>query len=196
MSQIFTDLLDEKLVLTLRAGGVGVLPTDTVYGLVACANSENAIRKMYSLKRRELPPGTLISASVDDLENLGFRHDDLRRIEQYWPNSLSVVLNATNVANYLKQQRKSLAVRIPANETLCELLHRTGPLMTTSANAPKQPTSTSVAQAKDYFGNLVDFYVDAGDIGERPPSTIVGFNKENKLILLREGAVPFSVINA
>jgi tRNA A37 threonylcarbamoyladenosine synthetase subunit TsaC/SUA5/YrdC len=40
-----------------------------------------------------------------------------------------------------------------------------------------------------YFGDSVDFYVDIGDLGERPPSTIIGFNSSGKVIMYRQGAV-------
>ena len=71
-----------------------------------------------------------------------------------------MVLEATNVPAYLRQRRESLAVRIPDDETLRQLLSQTGPLMTTSANAPGEPTATTIASARNYFGSTVDFYVD------------------------------------
>ena len=61
--------------------------------------------------------------------------------------------------------------------------------MTTSANAPKQPTSTSVKMAMDYFGDSIDFYVDGGDLSGRPPSTIIGFDDVGAIIIYRQGAV-------
>jgi tRNA A37 threonylcarbamoyladenosine synthetase subunit TsaC/SUA5/YrdC len=59
--------------------------------------------------------------------------------------------------------------------------------MTTSANTPKSPTSRTIDEAIAYFGDEIDFYVDAGDLGARPPSTIVAF-EGNRLIVHREGA--------
>ena len=194
MQQLFTDLNDENLVQMMRHGGVGILPTDTVYGLVACASDEAAIARMYQLKPRELSPGTIIAASVEDLAKFGFDSENLRRASRWWPAPLSVVLEATNVPAYLRQRRESLAVRIPDDETLRQLLSQTGPLMTTSANAPGEPTATTIASARNYFGSTVDFYVDKGDIGERPPSTIVGFDGE-ALVVYREGAVSVEKIS-
>lgn len=188
MPQHFTDVNDPKLVELLQDGAIGVIPTDTVYGLVARAKDPTAIAKHYAIKNRELAPGTMIGPSVESFAELGLRADQLAGISQYWPAPLSVVLDATNVPDYLKQKRPALPVRIPADDELMKLLQRVGPLMTTSANHPGEPTSTSIQEAIAYFGDSVDFYVDGGNLGVRPPSTIVGFDETDQLVVYREGA--------
>lgn len=189
MARIFNSLDDQDLIAMIHNGCVGVLPTDTVYGLVAKASDEHAVHKLYQTKPRELAPGTMIGDSVAAFTELGFSADQLSRVTRYWPAALSVVLDASNAAPYLKQNRDALPVRIPDSSSLSKLLHQTGPLMTTSANAPKQPTSTSVKMAMDYFGDSIDFYVDGGDLSGRPPSTIIGFDDVGAIIIYRQGAV-------
>lgn len=192
MSQHFTDINDPELVQLIKNGAIGVIPTDTVYGLVAQASNPDAIAAHYAVKNRELAPGTMIGPSVQSFAVLGFRQDQLDKVAHYWPAPLSVVLDASNVSDYLKHKRPALPVRIPADKKLQKLLEQTGPLMTTSANRPGEPTSTSVDEAIDYFGDAIDFYVDGGNLGVRPPSTIVGFDGSNLLVVYREGAVPAS----
>ena len=131
----------------------------------------------------------MISANVESFVSLGFNREQLDRVAHYWPAPLSVVIDASQVPIYLKQSRDALPVRIPANASLAALLSQTGPLMTTSANAPKQPTSTSIQMAMDYFGDEVDFYIDGGDLSGRPPSTIIGFDADGTLAVYRHGAV-------
>lgn len=189
MSQVFSSLNDPTVIELLQSGAVGVIPTDTVYGLVAKADSQHAIEKLYATKRRELSPGTMIGANIEQFAHLGFNVAQLEQVRHYWPASLSVVLDASGVATYIKQLRDALPVRIPADTVLAALLAATGPLMTTSANAPKQPTSTSIQMAMDYFGDEVDFYVDGGDLSGRPPSTIIGFAPDNSIVVYRQGAV-------
>jgi L-threonylcarbamoyladenylate synthase len=189
MARRFDSLSDPELITLINNGCIGVIPTDTVYGLVAQATNEQALQKLYQTKRRELPPGTMISASIQSLASLGFDRSHLERVAHYWPAALSVVLDAANIPTYLKQNRNALPVRIPDMASLTSLLNQTGPLMTTSANAPKQPTSTSVQMAVDYFGDEVDFYVDGGDLSGRPPSTIIGFDPGGGIIVYRQGAV-------
>lgn len=189
MARHFTSLDDPELVELLLSGAVGVIPTDTVYGLVAKASSEAAVTKLYSTKQRELAPGTMIGADVQHFASLGFDTSQLQRVTRHWPAPLSVVLDAANVPSYLKHLRTALPVRIPDHPALAALLSATGPLMTTSANAPKQPTSTSLKMAIEYFGDEIDFYVDGGDLSGRPPSTIIGFDESGEIIVYRQGAV-------
>ncbi len=189
MVRKFTSLDDPALIAILQQGGVGVIPTDTVYGLVAPTTYLLAIAKLYQIKHRDHPPGTLIAASIDQLANLGFDSADLKRAQFYWPNPLSVILNASDVPMSIRADRQSLPVRIPAHEPLTRLLRNVGPLMTTSANPPGLHTSSTIDEAIKYFGDQVDFYVDGGDLGERPPSTIIGFEDNGQIIVYRQGAV-------
>ena len=188
-AKIFTSMSDPLLADMILDGAVGVLPTDTVYGLVAKASRKSAIDKLYRTKPRHLQPGTIIGSKTDDLRQLGFSATDLQRCEKYWPNPISVVLSAEHVEVYLKKRRDALPVRIPQAPVLNELLQKTGALMTTSANAPGQPTATNIQAAMSYFGDTIDYYVDAGDLGERPPSTIIGFDTYGNVIVYRQGAI-------
>lgn len=189
MTRYFSSLHDKELSRSIAKGAIGVIPTDTVYGLVAAIRHPEAVAQLYATKPRELAPGTIIAASIEDLASIGFDYNALTRVNHFWPASLSVVLDATNVDDTVKQARHDLPVRIPDSPALLSLLQHTGPLMTTSANAPKQPTSTSVDMAASYFGNTIDFYVDGGDLSGRPPSTIIGINPDDSIIVYRQGAV-------
>lgn len=173
----------------LDSGKIGVIPTDTVYGVVARAEDEAAVTRLYELKRREQKPGTLIAASIEQLEALGLKRRYLTAVAQFWPGAVSVVIPVGDPAlKYLHQGKMSLAVRIPANEELQKLLEQTGPLVTSSANEPGESTAVSVQQAKEYFGDRVDFYEDGGDLSANQPSTIIRI-VDDAIEVLREGAV-------
>lgn len=170
------------------AGGVGVLPTDTVYGLVARASDRGAVKRLYELKLREGKPGTIIAASTDQLSALGLKARYLKAVEQFWPGAVSVVIPCGPELEYLHEGKNSLAVRIPADEDLRVFLGRTGPLLTSSANHPGKPTATTIAAAREYFDGKVDFYIDGGDLSGRQPSTVVRI-VDDAIEILREGAV-------
>lgn len=189
MTKIFSSLNNPQIVQLLSQGAVGVIPTDTVYGLVAHAQSRSAVERLYSLKPRELAPGTIAGASIKQFSELGLDTSSLAKIHHLWPASLSVVIDAQASPLYLRQTRTTLPVRIPDFAEIIQLLEQTGPLMTTSANTSGSPTSTSVQMAIDYFGDQVDFYVDGGDLGGRLPSTIVGFDDNEEIVVYRKGAV-------
>jgi L-threonylcarbamoyladenylate synthase len=173
----------------LQPGAIGVIPTDTVYGIVARATDEKAVARLYQLKRRDEKPGTLIAANIGQLEKLGLKHRYLKAVEQFWPGAVSVVIPAANPAlAYLHRGKMSLAVRVPNDKKLQKLLQKAGPLVTSSANHPGEPTAATVQQAKGYFGKEVDFYIDGGDLSRREPSTIIRI-VDDAIEVLRPGAV-------
>jgi L-threonylcarbamoyladenylate synthase len=171
-----------------KAGAVGVIPTDTVYGLVSRATDAVAVERMYKIKKRDAKPGTLIAANIDQLVALGIKRRYLTAVEQWWPGALSVVIPCGDELAYLHRGMRSLAVRIPDKPELIQLLEQTGPLATTSANDPGQPTANTVEDARRYFGDAVDFYVDGGDMSGHVPSTVVRI-VDDAIEVLRDGAV-------
>jgi L-threonylcarbamoyladenylate synthase len=186
--QLFTSTNDPKLVALLKEGAVGVMPTDTVYGLVCRAADEQAVARLYALKSRENKPGTIIAGKLQQLIDLGIRARYLKAVENFWPNPLSVVIPCGENLSYLHQDKHSLAVRIPANDTIRDFLSQVGALLTSSANQPGEPTATTIEEAKAYFGDTVDFYVDGGAITDHQPSTVIRI-VDDAIEILREGAV-------
>lgn len=184
--QIFQSLTDPELVALINNGAVGVLPTDTVYGLVCRAADPEAVARLYGLKHREHKPGTIIAASTDQLVGLGIKARYLKAVEQFWPGAVSVEI--PHGIDYLNQSTGRQAMRLPDDKPLQGLLAETGPLQTTSANAPDEPTAINIQEALAYFGDTVDFYVDGGELSNRPPSTIIRI-VDDAIEVIREGAV-------
>lgn len=184
--QLFSRLDDPKLIALLHEGAVGVVPTDTVYGLVCRAADQAAVARLYGLKRREHKPGTLIAASIQQLIDLGIRARYLKAVESYWPNPLSIEI--PHSIEYLNMGTGRQAMRIPADLRLREFLGATGVLQTTSANQPGEPVATKIEEARAYFGDQVDFYVDEGDLSGQPPSTIIRV-VDDAIEIVREGAL-------
>lgn len=181
--------LSEAAELLLKTDSIGVIPTDTVYGVVARADDQAAVARLYKLKQREGKPGTVIAASIDQLVELGFKRRYLTAVEQYWPGAISVIIPCADPhLAYLHQGRQSVAVRIPEHLALMGLLQKTGPLATTSANQPGEPPAQNIEAARAYFGDAVDFYVDGGDHSGHEPSTIIRI-VDDAIEVVREGAV-------
>lgn len=172
-----------------KSGAVGIIPTDTVYGLVARAADEAAVKRLYDIKERSHKPGTIIAANREQLELLGLKHRYLKAVEQFWPGAVSVVIPVSDPRlAYLHQGKLSLAVRLPELPQLQALLAQTGPLLTSSANLPGKSQAVNIEQAKAYFGDTVDFYEDGGDLSDRQPSTIIRI-VDDAIEVLRPGAV-------
>jgi len=186
--RIFTSLSDPEVVSLLKNGAVGVLPSDTVYGVMCRAADEKAVARLYEVKHRENKPGTLIAANIAQLVELGLKERYLKAVQHFWPGAVSVRI-PHYPPNYLVDiPTGTVAVRIPDNEPLLTLMEQVGPLQTSSANLTGQPVATQLAEAQAYFGDTVDFYVEGGDLSNRPPSTIIQI-VDDVIEVIREGAV-------
>lgn len=166
------------IIPTLEAGGIGVIRTDTLYGIVAKASDERAVERIYQVKgRTPSKPPIILIASTSQLLN---QYDDavLEQVAQFWPGKNSVILPVPNAPDWLVRKGDSLAYRIPDNAALRDLIARTGPLIAPSANPEGRPPARTIDEAKDYFGDAIDFYVDHGAVTDDTPS---------RLFRLREG---------
>jgi L-threonylcarbamoyladenylate synthase len=171
-------MIMEKTATILQNGGVGILATDTLYGLVGSALDARAVERVYRLKRRRPDkPCIVLVADMQDLELFEVAaHPELDR---YWPGPVSVVVAClSEQAAHLHRGTQTLALRLPDDEPLRELLRQTGPLIAPSANPEGLPPAQTLAQARDYFGETVDFYVE-GQVSDRP----------SKLIAISDGEV-------
>lgn len=187
---IISKKLLEAAEVLQNPGAVVVLPTDTIYGLVAQAADKEAVQRLYALKSREGKPGTVIAADIDQLIELGIPRRYLVPLAGYWPNPISVVVPTAPGLEYLDLGKFSLAVRVPANMAVRELLVKTGPLLTSSANHPGEAPAEIIADAQKYFGSQVDMYVDGGLI-HKPASTVMRV-VDDAVEVLRVGAVKIS----
>lgn len=182
--------MNEAADILLRPGAVVVIPTDTVYGVVCRAADIDAVDRLFTkVKPRENKPGTIIAANVDQLVELGIKRRYVSAVEQWWPGPVSVKIPGSDPSlEYLYRSTNTLAVRIPDDAQLRKLLEQTGPLMTTSANAPDEDIATTIEEARQFFGDNVDYYLDGGDMSGRPPSTIVRI-VDDAIEVVRQGAV-------
>ncbi len=184
--QFFDSLHDDQLVAAIKGGAVGIIPTDTVYGLVCAASNGASVARLYALKSREQKPGTIIAANVDQILELGITPTYLAMVDKFWPGPVSV--ETSHGVTYLHQGTGRQAIRIPDNEHLRAFLEKTGPLQTTSANHPGEPHANTVKEAQAYFNGLVDFYVDGGDTTGSEPSTIIRITDGGTVEVIRQGA--------
>lgn len=187
--KVTKDLIRSAEMLQTPAAVV-VLPTDTVYGLVARASDIAAVERLYVLKNREQKPGTVIAADIDQLIDLGIPRRYLVPLANYWPNPISIVVPTTPGLGYLDLGKFSLAVRVPADKGVHDLLVKTGPLLTSSANHPGEPPAKTITEAQSYFGSQVDMYVDGGEIN-KPASTVIRVI-DDAVEVLREGTIKIS----
>lgn len=165
-----------RTVKILKNHGVIVMPTDTIYGLVGSAFSENAIERIYELKNRDTKkPLIILISEIKDLKKFGIILDKKleQKIAEFWPGPTSIIFKCKKERfRYLHRGINSLTFRLPKDFWLIEFLKQTGPLVAPSANPEGLPPAKNITEAKKYFNGLVDYYLDGGELNN-PPSKLI-----------------------
>ena len=179
-------------VEAVRRGQPIVYPTDTLWGLGVRPGDARAVRRLYELKDR--PGGMPVSvafSSYEELEPFVELSSAARATVRRWlPGPFTFLLRASVKARRqwvpsVLGESPTVGVRIPDHRVARELLARTGPLTTTSANRHGRPPCRSVADARQVFGHRVGAYVDAGPAPSGRPSTIVVLTGTRPRVLRR-----------
>ena len=175
----------------LKKGGLVVLPTDTLYGIHTSAFSKSGVEKIYKIRGRDRKkPFIILVSSIDQIKLFGISINQKTKeiLNKYWPGKVSVVLPCQSPKfKYLHRDTKSLAFRLPDKEGLIALLKESGPLVSTSVNPEGLPPAKTIIEAKKYFGDQIDDYVDEGVL-DSPPSTVITI-EDGKIKVFREGVV-------
>ena len=215
MSKICT-INEESLQLAaqiINAGGVIVVPTDTVYGVACDPFNEAAVAKIYQLKRRPRTKALqILMSSVSDLEKLGLYLPSPLDVlaEKFLPGGYSPIARAkkdsvaTRLATLCKadesseQSQATQGVRVPDCLELMKILRVTGPLAASSANRSGNESADSVEEAFAAFGNEIPLYLNAGPTRSHVASTVVGADSREKdgIVILREGVISEEQIRA
>jgi len=177
---------------TLRAGGLVVHPTDTVYGLAADPFQEAAIARVYAAKQR--PRDLSVSVCVADVSDI-FRFGERTPLAEAFcaknlPGPYTVVLRARAEApTAVLSKDGRLGFRVPAHPIPRLLAKRVGPITSTSANLHGKSPTVTCDEARAQLGDAVDVYVDGGPATLGVESTVVDLTGPRANVL-RSGAVP------
>jgi L-threonylcarbamoyladenylate synthase len=174
----------------LKNGGVVAFPTETVYGLGACANNQKAIFKIYKAKNR--PRDNPLIVHVCNQKQLRVYAKKIPReakllMKEFWPGPLTMILESNKNVHNLLCPNQGVALRMPLNKLSLELIKLVGPIAAPSANLAGKPSPTN---SKDVFSDM-DGRIDAiiegvSDCGLE--STVIEMKKK-PFILFRAGAV-------
>jgi L-threonylcarbamoyladenylate synthase len=170
----------------LNGGGVVVSPTDTVYGLLANAENESAVKKVYRIKKRDpgkpLPFFVKDIAAAKNLALVGISEQEM--LEESWPGKTTFVLKTGPQKTVFGSEKDTIALRIPDLPFLNKLFAQIGfPLTGTSANLAGRPASTQIKEVLDQLGREPDLAIDAGDLPESKPSAIIDLTHGSPEIL-------------
>ncbi len=191
----------EAAAEVLRAGGLVILPTETVYGLAADARDARAVAAIYAAKGR--PAFNPLIAHVADLaaaERIA-RFDDRARAlaERFWPGPLSLVLPAREggVCDLARAGLETVAVRAPAHPVAQAVLRAFGgPVAAPSANRSGRPSPTTLADALAETGAASAMALDGGPCAVGVESTVLSLLRGEPPRLLRPGGVTRGALEA
>jgi len=185
-----------NVINELKEGKIGVIATDTLYGIHGLALNKKVVKRIYKTRDRDpKKPFIILISSVDDLKLFKINIDNKTKdfLENIWPNKVSVILPCSEKElKYLSRGTKSLAFRIPKKMSLLKILRGTGPLISTSVNPEGKEPAYTIDQAKKYFGEKLDFYIDEGEV-KSEPSTLIKINKKLKIEIVRQGNVTIKI---
>lgn len=182
----------------ISSGGVIAFRTDTFYGLGANPFNRAAVARIRELKGREdnKPILLLISDPEQVQRLLRTRSDEFKMAaRKFWPGPLTIVGAAVaELPEEITSGTGTVGVRLPDDETVCELVRACGGVLTaTSANPAGSEPARSAEEVARYFPRGVDLIVDGGEVTATEPSTVLDVSSSPPRVV-REGAVSRNVI--
>jgi len=182
----------KKTVEVLRAGGVILYPTDTVWGLGCDATDEKAVNRIFEIKRRIDAKAMLVlidtpaklQGYVDEVPDMAW---DLIEFSE---KPLTIIYpQAKNLASNLVAEDKSIGIRVTKeafSKQLCAQFRK--PIVSTSANISGNTTPLNFSQISNEIKSAVDYVVNfrQDDSSKSVPSSIIKLGKGNLFQLIRE----------
>jgi L-threonylcarbamoyladenylate synthase len=189
----------EQVAAALLAGGVVVLPTDTVYGLVALPGDRSAVEELFALKHRAMGvPLAVLCGDVDQALALAEPPIDagVRVVaERWWPGPLTMVLpRRPGVELHLGEPSSTIGLRVPDDALVRAITARVGPIAATSANRHGEPPAMTAAAAREALGSGVALIVDGGPAAGAASAVVDVTSRPWRV--LREGSIPTAEILA
>ena len=181
----------EECVEVLKAGGLILYPTDTVWGIGCDATNEAAVEKIYKLKQSEdkrsmlclMRDADMIVRDVNRAPGIAFEVMELS------DKPLTAILpGAVGVAPNLIPESKTLGVRVPQHEFCQALLRKFGkPIVSTSANISGEATAKHLKDVVQEIIDGVDYVVNPRFNGKptQKPSAIIAFGEGGEVEIIR-----------
>ena len=183
---IVKNILDDSAISALKNGQLIIAKTDTIYGILAVANSKKAVEKLYEVKKRPLnKPVIILVADIDEIPDL--TPSIKRKYQEISKNRPTTIITkvSPNFLPHLPRNGGTLAFRVVSESPLAELIRTIGLLVAPSANPSGEEPAKNVTEAINYFHELVPIYVDSGEIVNAQPSQIIRINEGGEIEFLR-----------
>ncbi|MDD3321773.1 MAG: L-threonylcarbamoyladenylate synthase [Paludibacter sp.] len=182
----------KKTIEVLRAGGIILYPTDTVWGIGCDATNEQAVQKIFNLKNRKDKKAMLIL--IDNAAKLQSYLDEVPDMAwdliEFAEKPLTIIYpDAKNLASNLLGKDKSIGIRVTKEDfskRLCEQFRK--PIVSTSANFSGEQTPLNFSEISEDIKSKVDYVVNfrQNELSKPKPSSIIKLGKGNLFQMIRE----------
>lgn len=181
----------------LSSHGTVAFPTDTIYGVAADAFSAEGIQRLYWVKKRShekaLP---VLIGEIKQINHLVSNFSDCAQkiAAAFWPGPLTLVLPKSAAVPFELSPYSTIGVRMPDLQFTLDLLRRTGPLATTSANLSGEKNPITTRDVLEQLDGRVDLILDGGPTPGPAASTVLDVTTPD-LKVLREGPISLEKIH-
>jgi L-threonylcarbamoyladenylate synthase len=187
----------KKAVQILKEGGVVIFPTDTAFGIGCRVDDEEAVKKVFSIRKRPTTQAVpVLCSSVEMVKEYvtDFPEKVRSLIDRYWPGALTVILPAQleKTPSLVRGGGITIGTRIPNHASTLEMIRGLNvPIIGPSANFHGDPTPYEMADIDPRLYNLVD-YIVPGVCSVKKESTVIDCSEE-KFKIIRKGALDIGI---
>ncbi len=191
-----TDEIRQALTV-IRQGGVVAIPTETYYGLAVDPFNEEAVARLFTLKKR--PSAKPLLTLIASTSHLAMLTPEIPAIYlpllDFWPGPLTLVFTAhVALSPLVTGKTGTVGARISSHPLAqCLVRELDQPVTATSANISGVPAAVTAAEVCQAFGGQIDYVIDGGRTPGGKGSTLVGLRR-GRLALIREGVIRFTEI--
>ncbi|MBS7658467.1 MAG: L-threonylcarbamoyladenylate synthase [Candidatus Bathyarchaeia archaeon] len=190
------DSLNEA-ALIIRRGGLVAFPTETVYGLGACAFNSEAVAKIFEVKQRpRFDPIIVHIADSKDIYQLCSKVNEKAKllIKKFWPGPLTLVLPKSSVIpDIVTAGLETVAIRMPSHPIALKLIKKAEvPIAAPSANLFGHLSPTTAEHVAEQLGDKIDLIINGGKCTVGIESTVLDVT--NEPTILRLGGLPIEEI--
>lgn len=177
----------------LRAGGVGIFPTDTAFGIGCRMDSEESVARVFDIRKRPISQATPVLVSGEAMAKRYFSHPSsstLAYMSKYWPGALTVIdtCDVAKVPLLVRGGGDTVGFRMPNHDAILTIIEQIGvPILGPSANFHGLPTPYSFGAVDPNLAALADFVLP-GECSVGQASTVVDCSAYPPK-LLRKGSV-------
>lgn len=177
--QAFTDITE-----ALSSGGIAVVRTDTIYGIIALASDEVAVEKVYAAKHRN--PSKQCIVLIPNAESVPTHADQIAKYSAADQPPTSVIVPKSDEPDWLLRGGDTIAYRVVRDAFLKRVVETVGPVIAPSANPEGLEPASTIDEARAYFGDAVDVYVDGGAVpDDAQASRIIEVNADGSVTTIR-----------